>query len=98
LHAARRLTRVEGRRFRIKKTLLPGGKFMRFLRFGLSLREAGVAAGSGILSALSFPPFGLWPLALAGVALFLWPLRQAGAEKARSLGLVYGLVYGLGTM
>jgi apolipoprotein N-acyltransferase len=54
--------------------------------------------GAGLLGAAAFPPLGLWPLALVSIALFLLLLRDEPSARARPLGLVYGLAYGLGTM
>jgi apolipoprotein N-acyltransferase len=55
-------------------------------------------ASAGLFGAAAFPPLGLWPLALVSVWLFLSLLRDRTATEARSLGLLYGCVYGLGTM
>src|SRR5712692_6428224 len=71
---------------------------MQFFPLGLTVGEAFLAAGTGVLAVLSFPPFGLWPLSLLSISLFLILLREQTSEKARVLGLLYGLVYGLGTM
>jgi apolipoprotein N-acyltransferase len=71
---------------------------MKSLPVGVSLRDGASALGIAVLSALSFPPFGLWPLSLAAVCLFLLLIRNANAETARNVGLLYGLFYGFGTM
>src|SRR5579862_6288961 len=71
---------------------------MKFHWVGFPLRHGAYAIGIGLLSALSFPPFGLWPLSLLAICLFLYLLRQADTQAARNLGLVYGLSYGLGTL
>jgi apolipoprotein N-acyltransferase len=71
---------------------------MKFHGVGLTLREAGCVLGIAVLSAASFPPIGLWPLSVVAVCLFLLLIRDASAETARNLGLVYGVLYGLGTM
>jgi len=71
---------------------------MPSLTLGVTPRAGLCALALGIVSALAFPPVGLWPLALAGVAGFLWLLRDEEAENALNLGLVYGFAYGLGTL
>jgi apolipoprotein N-acyltransferase len=71
---------------------------MKHLQLGLTLREGVLTLGVASLSILSFPPFGLWPLSLPAICLFLLLLRDRDSAKARSLGLLYGLAYGLGTM
>jgi apolipoprotein N-acyltransferase len=68
------------------------------LRIGISFREGIVATGAGLLGAAAFPPLGLWPLSLVSIYLFLSILRDRTATEARSLGMLYGFVYGLGTM
>lgn len=64
----------------------------------ISTREVLAAVGLGLLSAASFPPLGLWFLSLPAVMLLLVLLRDCPAAKARVLALIYGVVYGLGTM
>jgi apolipoprotein N-acyltransferase len=68
------------------------------LRVGVSLREGIVTTVAGLLGAAAFPPLGLWPLVLVSIWLLLFLLRDRTAAEARSLGLLYGGVYGLGTM
>ncbi|MEN8166116.1 MAG: apolipoprotein N-acyltransferase [Pseudomonadota bacterium] len=52
-----------------------------------------VAVLAGILTTLSFSPFGIWPLAVAGPALLFWLwLNKQGS------GFRLGLLYGLGLM
>lgn len=60
--------------------------------------EFAAALGIGLLSAAAFPPVGLWPAALVAACALLVLIRDCSPEKARFLGLVYGLVYGAGTM
>lgn len=76
-------------RTRLKISLLPSL---------MSTREVLAAGGLGLLSAASFPPLNLWPLAVLAIALWLLLLRDCPADKARVLGLIYGFVYGLGTL
>jgi apolipoprotein N-acyltransferase len=71
---------------------------MRFLRIGVSPWHGAQAVFFGLIGAAAFPPVGLWPLALASIAGLLYALRDRSAREALSLGLVYGVVYGLGTM
>jgi apolipoprotein N-acyltransferase len=68
------------------------------LRVGVSFREGIGIVSAGLLGAAAFPPLGLWPLSLVSIWLFLRMLRDMTATEARSLGLLYGCVYGLGTM
>lgn len=42
-------------------------------------RELALDGGIGVLCALGQPPFGLWPVALAGFALALWRMAGVGA-------------------
>jgi apolipoprotein N-acyltransferase len=78
--------------------LLNRSSRLRSFRAGISLRQGLFAAGAAVCSMVSFPPVGLWPLALAAIALFLWVLRDLDTETARNLGLLYGLAYGLGAL
>jgi apolipoprotein N-acyltransferase len=71
---------------------------MGAMTIGVTARDGVIAVAAGLLMAASFPPLGLWPLAFVGVALFLWQLRDHEGEIALNLGLVFGVVYGLGTM
>ncbi|HEV3258890.1 MAG TPA: nitrilase-related carbon-nitrogen hydrolase [Gemmataceae bacterium] len=71
---------------------------LKSLPLGVTLREGLLAVAGALLAAASFPPLGLWPLALVSAALFLVLIRDRPAASARPLGLLYGLVYGLGTM
>jgi apolipoprotein N-acyltransferase len=73
-------------------------KSMHRLRVGISWRDALASAGSALLGAAAFSPLSFWPLALVSSALFLWLIRARTTADARVIGLVYGLVYGLGTM
>ena len=68
------------------------------LRVGLSVREGLGITGAAALGAAAFPPVGLWPLSLASLCLFLFLLRNQTTAQARQLGLLYGALYGLGTM
>jgi apolipoprotein N-acyltransferase len=68
------------------------------LLLGFPARSGGVIVAAGLLGAAAFPPLGLWPLTLVSTALLLFVIRDADTLVARNLGLLYGLVYGLGTM
>jgi len=59
------------------------------LRFG---RPAAALAG-GVLVALSMPPWGFWPLAIVGVAVFEYALGDEPSRRKRAL---YGLAFGAG--
>ena len=71
---------------------------MRFLRIGVSPWHGALAVFFGLLGAAAFPPVGLWPLTLVSIAGLLYLLRDRSAREALNLGLVYGVVYALGTM
>ncbi len=64
-----------------------------------SLRERiarpALALGSGVLVALSMPPWGFWPLAIVGVVLFEVAL---GSQPARWERFRLGLLFGAGWM
>jgi apolipoprotein N-acyltransferase len=68
------------------------------LPFGVPARSGAVIAAAGLLGAAAFPPLGLWPFTLVSTALFIFVIRDADTLTARNLGLVYGLIYGFGTM
>ncbi|WP_326779521.1 apolipoprotein N-acyltransferase [Streptomyces longwoodensis] len=57
----------------------------------LRLVPAAVAALSGVLLYVSFPPRTLWWLALPAFALFGWALRNRGWKAALGLGYLFGL-------
>ncbi|MEU5112753.1 apolipoprotein N-acyltransferase [Streptomyces longwoodensis] len=57
----------------------------------LRLVPAAVAALSGVLLYVSFPPRTLWWLALPAFALFGWALRGRGRKAALGLGYLFGL-------
>lgn len=55
-----------------------------------------VAAAGGVLTALSVPPFGWWPLAFVGIALLVRAADGAGLRRRFALGALFGLVlYGI---
>ena len=68
------------------------------LRVGVTLKEGIGALVAGLLGAAAFPPLGLWPLSLVSIALLVHLLRDLDQNQARPVGLIYGLVYGSGTM
>ncbi len=47
--------------------------------------------GGGVLVALSLPPFGLWPLALCGVAILAWSLRGQPICGRAAAGFLAGV-------
>jgi apolipoprotein N-acyltransferase len=57
------------------------------------MSRAALALGAGALVALSLPPWGFWPLAFVGVALFGIALDTATTRLGRSW---FGLMFGLG--
>lgn len=56
------------------------------------LRVAGAAA-SGLLLALSFPPFDAWPLAFPAVAGLSLAVRGSRARTGAALGMAFGFVF-----
>ncbi len=57
------------------------------------MARAALALGAGFCVALSLPPWGFWPLAFAGIALFEVALGEAPTGRER---FVRGLVFGIG--
>lgn len=57
------------------------------------MARTALALGAGALVALSLPPWGFWPLAIVGVALFGIALDTAGSRVGRGW---FGLLFGLG--
>ena len=53
------------------------------------------AFAAGVLVALSTPPWGFWPLAFIGVALFEWTLRRTDGLRDR---FIAGAAFGVGWM
>ena len=43
-----------------------------------------MAVGGGVCVALSMPPWGIWPLAIVGVALFEMALGERSSGRARA--------------
>ena len=61
---------------------------------GLRLRwalAAGLAGGAALTAA--FPPYGIWPLAVAGPALLAVALRQQGLRGSLAVGAVFGVTF-----
>ena len=61
---------------------------------GLRLRWAlliGLAGGLALTAA--FPPYGIWPLAVAGPALLVVALRQQSLRGSFAVGAVFGLAF-----
>ena len=55
--------------------------------------RAWAAAAVGFLTCLAFPPWGWWPLAIAGVALLALLVRDRPAKAAYGLGIAYALAF-----
>ena len=47
--------------------------------------------GGGVLVALSLPPFGLWPMALFGVAVLAWAVRDRSVGGRAAAGFLAGV-------
>src|SRR5579871_2026331 len=62
------------------------------------LPRVGAAVVAGGLLALSAPPFGVWPLALAGMLALAWTLDEVRPRRALLLGWIIGSVTTLATM
>ena len=54
------------------------------------LARAGLALGGGITTWLAFPPVGLWPLAVVGVAALCLAVRHQPARRGAWLGALHG--------
>ncbi|MCI0689712.1 MAG: apolipoprotein N-acyltransferase [Sporichthyaceae bacterium] len=61
-------------------------------RSGRRVRLA-LAVPAGLILALSFPPYGWWPLALPAVAALSLLTRGVSARAGALIGLIYGLVF-----
>ena len=55
--------------------------------------RAYAAAGSGLLLALSFPPFDLGALALVALVPLCWAWRDASSRDAAAYGAAFGIVF-----
>ncbi|MFL5243022.1 MAG: nitrilase-related carbon-nitrogen hydrolase, partial [Gemmataceae bacterium] len=71
---------------------------MAFFRVGVSPQKGFLAILLALIGALAFPPSGLWCLSLVSIAGLLYVLKDCATREALNLGLLYGVVYGLGTM
>jgi len=60
---------------------------------GTGAAAAALALGAGVLVAASLPPWGFWPLAIAGIALFEVALGESPTSRQR---FVRGLLFGAG--
>ncbi len=60
---------------------------------GLRPPEALASLFSGILVALAFPHWGLWPLAWVGLVPLFWLIRGAGPRQAGFLGWIAGAAH-----
>lgn len=58
------------------------------------IRWAGAAA-AGLVLAFSFPPYGMWPLALVSVAALSLLTRGRSARVGALHGLLFGLAFSL---
>ena len=64
---------------------------IRIPRFSAS---AALAIGGGVLVALSLPPWGIWPLAFLGVAMFEMSLGENPSRRARAArGWLFGAAW-----
>jgi apolipoprotein N-acyltransferase len=52
-----------------------------------------IALAGGVLLALSFPPIGIWPLAIAGPALLAVALSGRSLRASFLIGLVFGVAF-----
>jgi len=55
------------------------------------VRRALAAAGGGVLGAFSLPPWGWWPLGIAGLALYAFALAGASRRSRAWSGAAFGL-------
>ena len=64
-------------------------------RSPLMTRVATPFAG-GVLGALSLPPWGWWPLAVVGLALFAWSLSDSTTQSSARGRAISGIAFGAG--
>ena len=50
-----------------------------------------MALGGGVLTTFSVPPFGWWPLAIVGIALFAGAIIDGGIRRRMLTGFLFGL-------
>ena len=76
------------------------GSARRLLRFAAPTRGSGVlrqwprllaALGAGLVLALSFPPYGLWPLAFPAIATLSLAANGVRTPTGAAVGMVFGL-------
>ncbi len=68
------------------------------MKIGISLQDAAWTLAAALLGMASFPPIGAWPLMPVSMFLLLHTLGKKPAREARGIGLLYGFLFGLGTM
>ncbi|MEU9074476.1 apolipoprotein N-acyltransferase [Kitasatospora sp. NPDC048538] len=71
----------------------PGRVTRALARVRAGLPRTGLAALAGLLLALAFPPFDLWPLSLLGVAALSLLTRGRTARQAAWTGFAFGLPF-----
>ncbi|KOV10828.1 acyltransferase [Streptomyces sp. XY431] len=71
----------------------PGRAARALARVRAGLPRTGLAALAGLLLALAFPPFDLWPLSLLGVAALSLLTRGHTARQAAWTGFAFGLPF-----
>lgn len=57
------------------------------------LLDTGLSIFGGLLLCASFPPVGLWPAAIVGIAVFGWTLSDPAVTRRAGAG--YGMLFGL---
>ena len=58
-----------------------------------STASIAIAAVAGVITAIAFAPFGLWPMAFLGVLGVLAVQWRTSARLSMLLGFVYGLTF-----
>ncbi|MFB6890463.1 apolipoprotein N-acyltransferase [Kitasatospora sp. NPDC056327] len=71
----------------------PGRGARALARIRAGLPRTGLAALAGLLLALAFPPFDLWPLSLLGVAALSLLTRGRTARQGAWTGFAFGLPF-----
>jgi apolipoprotein N-acyltransferase len=71
---------------------------MPALPLGVTPRQGLLAISAALVGAAAFPPIDLPLLIVVSIVSFLWLVRNQDTQTARNLGVVYGAVFGLGTM
>ncbi|WP_052681679.1 apolipoprotein N-acyltransferase [Saccharothrix sp. ST-888] len=71
----------------------PGRLRRRWTKVRAGLPRTGLAVAAGLLLALAFPPYGLWPLSILGVAALSLLTRGRTARQGAWTGFAFGFPF-----